>query len=273
VLFSALLLCAPRAAADERAKAIFDEASAAFEAGSFTEAATKFEEADQRSPRGPTAFNAGLAWEAAGEPARAADAYARALRRGDLDPDRYGKAQARLTALREELGVLDIVAPADATVSVAHARGARTPILIHVAPGEHELRLSTKETRRVRVAAGETLRVVFEKARAKAKTPPKLPPKLPPKPREDSETNLTGPVIGGIALGTAAVLTGVAIYLGVTALSVNDEFEAGGFHDQELHDRAVTLRTWTNVTWAGAGAFALAGTLTLALSLTDSSGR
>jgi len=38
-----------------------------------------------------------------------------------------------------------------------------------------------------------------------------------------------------------------------------DEFNESGHVDRDAHDRADTLRTWTNVAWVGCGLTALSG--------------
>ena len=69
--------------------------------------------------------------------------------------------------------------------------------------------------------------------------------------------------LGWGSLGGAVLAGGVAIFLGASALDANDAFNASGHTDQAAHDRAVALRTWTNVTWAAAGALGATGAVLL----------
>jgi hypothetical protein len=48
-------------------------------------------------------------------------------------------------------------------------------------------------------------------------------------------------------------------------IHVRDEFDASGHTSQAEHDRAVALRTWTNVAWAGAGVTAAASVVLFVL--------
>jgi hypothetical protein len=57
----------------------------------------------------------------------------------------------------------------------------------------------------------------------------------------------------------SVVFSGVAIGTGVAALSARSTFLASGDLDRSAHDRAASLRTWTNVAWAVAGVTGIAG--------------
>ena len=63
----------------------------------------------------------------------------------------------------------------------------------------------------------------------------------------------------GSIVGLAGTAVATAAALGLSGLAARDEFDNGGHHDQETHDRAVNLRFWANVSWAAAGLFAVAG--------------
>src|SRR5262245_59201878 len=102
----AISTAAPRAHADDDATAaqFFKAGMAAHSRHEYRAAALAFEEAFRRAPRGPTIYNAGIMWEAAKEPARAADDYARAVAQGGLDGDQAATAAARLRELEASLG-------------------------------------------------------------------------------------------------------------------------------------------------------------------------
>src|ERR1700691_3944493 len=78
---------------------LFQAGLAAYERGDFKAAARAFTEANGRAPRGATLFNAGLAWEAAGERTRAADAYGAAIATRELPLTDAGTAARQLEAL------------------------------------------------------------------------------------------------------------------------------------------------------------------------------
>ena len=52
--------------------------------------------------------------------------------------------------------------------------------------------------------------------------------------------------------GERVALSGLAIFLGASALEQKHNFESSGRTDVAAHDSAATLRTWTNVAWGGA---------------------
>src|SRR5262249_34728531 len=74
-------------------------------------------------------------------------------------------------------------------------------------------------------------------------------------------------VLGVLALGAGAASAGVGIGLGIDALDARDTFESSGLRDLDAHDRALTLRPWTNVAWAGAVVFGVTGVVLLVWSL------
>jgi hypothetical protein len=73
-------------------------------------------------------------------------------------------------------------------------------------------------------------------------------------------------IVGWVGLGTGVALSGAAIGLGVAGLDARNQFVSGGDHDQSLHDRAIAMRTWTNVAWVGAGVIGATGVLLLILA-------
>jgi tetratricopeptide (TPR) repeat protein len=201
---------------------LFEAASAASARGDHVAAATAFEQAYRVAPRGATAFNAAVSWEAARQPERAADAYARALQHDDLAPDARQSAQARLIALGAVLG--------------------------------HVVILGVRLTRTISLTAGEVFNLDLR---------PSVAPAPPPNPRpahsrEPTEARPPNPwrTAGFVALGAAVALAGTATYLGISALDARDEFVDSGETSRSAHDRAASLRTWTNVAWAGAGIMA-----------------
>jgi hypothetical protein len=237
---------------------LFEAASAASARGDHVVAATAFEQAYRSAPRGATAFNAAVSWEAAHQPARAADAYALALKHDDLAPDARETAQARLTALRASLGYLVVLAPAGATIDIEQVRNASSPVALHVRPGVHTVVITdargARVTRAVSLSADEILNLDLRTGAAPAQPIP--PERAPPHERSEVRPSTSWRTVGFVALGAAAVLAGTATYLGINALDARDEFVASGDTSRSAHDRAASLRTWTNVAWAGAGVMA-----------------
>lgn len=263
-----LLACGgvARAEVDRQASEFFRAGEASYARGDFPAAARSFEEAHRRAPHAATLYNAGLAWELAKQPPRAADDYEAALKLGGLSASQAADATTRLGALERGLGHINVLAPRGGTISVAHLDQAPIPLVVHVAPGEHEVRIHRRsgpdETSRVAVAVGRSSDVTF------SEEPPSPPtvtaiaagatdaPAGPPAPRHRRAW-------GWAALGTSVGLGGVAIYLGVQALSARDTYNASDYTDLDAYDRAASLRTWTNVFWVGAGLAAATGVVLL----------
>jgi hypothetical protein len=176
-------MASPVSADTDAAARLFRSASAAFARHDYREAAIDFEEAYRQAPHPATLFNAALAWEAASEPARAADAFAGALAEQGLDAEQTAQGRKKLDALEQQLGVIDVAGPAGAVVTLEHVRKGRMPASIHVAPGDHELLIEApggaRKQTAVHVAAGERQRVRLdsEAPRPAASTPRVEPPR------------------------------------------------------------------------------------------------
>jgi hypothetical protein len=104
----------------------------------------------------------------------------------------------------------------------------------------------------VDVAAGGVSSIVVELPAAPLLGP--RPPPLPPRPYRSAQRTA-----GWISLGLSAVFSGVTVATGVAALSARNTFLASGDLDRAAHDRAASLRTWTNVVLAAAAATGIAG--------------
>ena len=267
------LVPAPAVAADDSgAAALFRAAESAYARHDYAAAAVAFEEANRKDPRAATVYNAGLAWQSANEGPRAADAFAAALALGQLDDARQKDAAQRLRDLEKSLGRVRVTAP-NARVTLAHVAGAAAPVEVHVTPGEQLVRVvrsdgSSREAR-VTAAAGETVEASFgEEAPvatgATAPTPGAATPEATPAPHvaaaeqpPPAHHDATR-TWGWIALGGAALASGAAVLIGMSALDARDEFDQD-HTNREAHDRAARLRTLTNVAWSGAVALGVTG--------------
>lgn len=252
----------------------FRAGTAAYERGDFETAARSFEVSHRLAPHPFALYNAGLAWQAATKLERAADALAAALGLGGLTEGQRLDAQARLADLRGSLGWVEIEAPADALVSIGHAERVAAPARVHLPAGDHNLEVrwgdGRTETRRVTVQIGKASAVVLAPRRvepAPAAVPVVGPEQGPP---PASGSGNVGLVVGGwITLGVGVAAGAAAIGMGTAALKARDDFEASANTDAGAHDRAATLRTATNVAWAGAGVLALGGVLMLVFGYGD----
>jgi hypothetical protein len=275
----------PVARADEtRAAEAFQRGAEAYRKNDFPTAARLFERAFAEAPRAAAMYNAGLAWESAAEPARAADAYAVAVARGELSPAQNADTQSRLKALMRSLGRVEIVGPPGTSVSVAHVENKTLPAVVHLSAGTHPLRVmhadGTTVVKSVTLVAGATAMLAIERP------PPKVEPPVPSKPLPPASTGTKTPppvldretkptpiltYAGFSAIGVGAVLGGAALVTGVNALSARDEFNDSGFTNRDAHDRADSLRTTTNVLLVAAGVVGAAGVV-LVLTAPSASG-
>ena len=102
------------------ARETFRAGEAAYQRGDYQTAANSFEVSHRLAPHPFTMFNAGLAWQGAKQPERAADAFHKAITLGGLGDDQLADATARLSELRQVLGAVEIAGPEEATVIVGH---------------------------------------------------------------------------------------------------------------------------------------------------------
>jgi hypothetical protein len=279
LLSIALLLASGVARAQDmtetRAAGLFRAGSAAYEHGDYQAAARAFEEANRVAPAAAAEYNAGLAWEAAGQKLDAAADYQRALSAGGLAKEQGRDARRRLKALDAALGHLHVVAPDGSLVAVDHAQPSSPPLDLRVLPGPHVVTMQLGERtdhRDLQVTAGKVTDVSFESAPppvAAPSPPPEAPAPAAAAPPETSpETGSAAPgkaqrTWGWIAIGGGAVLAGTAVFLGERALSERDTFDKSGDTDAGAHDAAANLRLWTNVAWVGAALAAGTGIVLL----------
>jgi len=245
----------------------FQEASEAFAAEDFERAAALFQQAHELSPHASVQFNAGISWDKAEKPERAATAYERALDMGGLTSEQAEQASARLAALKTRLGYVMIDAPVGAVVSVAHVDQATVPTRFYLTPGAYQLRIQhngTRQEQSLEVGAGQIKTVELSLGANQSQAQDPTPP--PEAPSPEMPTADTQKVWGIVSIAAGAVAAGVAIYLGVNALSARDEYNDSGHTDADARQRASDLRLGTNIAWGGAGALGITGTVLLLTS-------
>lgn len=265
----AMVLCAGSAAQGAPKAAELDQqARAAFETGDFALAARRFQQAYEAAPHPATRYNEAWAWEQAGEPARAADAYEQALAADGLDAERTTAAKERLAQLDRTLGVLSIRQPVGGTASVAHVQDAKIPFRVHVAPGSHEVRIlepgHPPVVRKVDAQAGKEVEILIEVTAAQPQAEPK-PTTTPAPPKVKVEPSGSSTTWGWVAVGGAGALSLGAGYLGLRTLDSLQEYEDSGYRDADAQDQTKQYRLWTNLAW---GAAAVSGTVGVVLLLT-----
>jgi hypothetical protein len=262
-----LSLATARARADEaRARELFQKGQAAYAHKEYAAAAEAFEAAYREAPLGPPLYNAGRAWEAAGEGARAADDYDAAIRAGGLDALQLSDASGRLRALEASLGSLEVTGPEGAAVTVAHKTRAPVPLHVHLTPGDHPVQATfadgSQASRTVTIAPGANRSLLMVPPAPLAPRPETAAPPPPPSSRKTYAI---------VAFGVAGAGVAAGIITGVVGLEANDQYNASGNTSRPLRDRALTMRTASDVAWIGGGVFAATGVALLLWSPSPSS--
>ena len=168
-LLPALSHAADPGAAENKAASLFKAGAEAHRKGDYLGAARFFDAAHAQVPSAAALYNAGRAWQKAGQPAPAADRFREALKRGNFDPAQMEDAKRRLAALRRLVTQLDVSGSADGTLSVAHVTGAALPVTVHVPAGEVHLYVTWlaggTSARTLRTEKGERVAVFVEAPR------------------------------------------------------------------------------------------------------------
>lgn len=240
------------------------QARVAFDAGDFELAARRFQAAYAAAPHPATRYNEAWAWEQAGQPGRAADAYEQALVGEGLDDERRSAAKERLAELERNLAILSIRQPAGGTVSVAHLQDARIPLRVHVSPGSHEVRLreqtGTSTVRKVEAQAGRVTELLLEVE----SHPRELAPAVSAAPAPQQETTgSSSKTWGWVAIAGAGALSLGAGYLGLRTLDALQEYEDTGYRDAAARDRTNRFKLWTNIAWGAAAVSGAVGVVIL----------
>jgi hypothetical protein len=243
---------APADAAVE-ARQQYQQGTQAFQQKRYQEAALHFEAAASFRTSSVALYTAGLAWDLASKPERAADAYGRALEVGGLDPKQQGLAKDRVAQLETTLGTLAVTAPDGWRVQLDTFTEVPTPARLHAGAGVHGLSVRAPgkpiERRDVTLQTGKLVSIELKdepKVVAKAEPEPvKPPPVVEPPPPPPRPYWITRRVVGVGVGGFGIAALGSAIILGTSANSAKTAYDAGP--TREGFDHASSLQTWTNV--------------------------
>jgi hypothetical protein len=263
LLISGAFVHAQDSAAEARQH--FNEGSEALRDKRFREAALHYEAAGKLRPHPSAFFTAAMAWDKAEDPNRAADDFAKSLDLPGLNAKDTKTATDRLAVLERTLGTLVIKGPSELVVQLEGLTEANPPARLHGAPGIRVLlvdRGGKIERRDVKLKLGESTEIdVTEPLHAEVPTaavsasaapaPTTTAPQseLPPD-SSHGDPAKTRKYIGYTAMGLGAVSAGVAIVFGFKTLSARDDYQSTPTHDS--YDHATSMKTWTNVGWAGA---------------------
>ncbi len=251
----------------------------AYDAGRYTEAALAWEAASAIKPHGATLYGAGLAWERANRPERAADDFARARDVPGLTPDQAADIKTRLDTLERSLGTLLVLGPAGWRVQVDANTEVVVPARLHGAPGVHVLLVHppgqaiTRQDVSFEPGPPKTVDVTPAEAPPPpaVSAPPPEPappvhaaPAAPPppaakKPPVEHGLDVRRAIGFGVA-GMGLATVGAGVVLGLQALDARDAYDAAP--TRTAFDHAQSLQTWTNVAFV-AGALLTAGGVVL----------
>jgi hypothetical protein len=250
----------------------YDQARRAFKEERYRDAALGFEAAYRIRPDAIALYTAAQAWELALDPARAADAYARALGSGKLDENQTARARDRLAALGAELGAVDVRGPEGTRVTLDDHGEWPVPARLHGAPGARVLSIvhpdGAAERRPLTLAAGSVAPVDTLPPRAPAAAPvPQVgPPPVLPEPRKNpvydpappSERSPVWLGVGFGSLGAGIGVLGGALLFGLAAEDADSAANAAPSAEGEEH--ADSLRTRALVMGVAGGALTALGT-------------
>jgi hypothetical protein len=231
----------------------YQQGTQAFQQKRYQEAALHFEAAASFRTSSVALYTAGLAWDLASKPERAADAYGRALEVGGLDPKQQGLAKDRVAQLETTLGTLALTAPEGWRVQLDTFTEVPTPARLHAGAGVHGLSVRAPgkpiERRDVTLQTGKLVSIELKdepKIVPKVEPEPvKPPPVVEPPPPPPRTYWITRRVIGVGVGGVGIAALGSAIILGTSANSAKTAYDAGP--TREGFDHASSLQTWTNV--------------------------
>jgi hypothetical protein len=242
---------AATATAEDRRQAAkdFGEGDRAFKDGDYRHAAESYERAYQRVPHYSALWNAARSWDHAGEPARAANLYARYLREAPPRARDRNSAQRLLRALSNRLARLEIHA-----TDVTDVRVDDAPMdapSVYVTPGAHVVAGKTSDGTVVRqssdVQAGDVVSVALvppaapatsasaspaptgAATAAPASAPSASPSSTATDPaqaeQEPSSTRHLSPVFVYFGGAVTLALGGITIWSGLDTLQQKDTFD------------------------------------------------
>ena len=255
----------PEAATDARQQ--YQQGTQAFQQKRYQEAALHFEAAASFRTSSVALYTAGLAWDLASKPERAADAYGRALDVGGLDPKQTGLAKDRVAQLETTLGTVAIAAPEGWRVQLDTFTEVPTPARLHAGAGVHGLSVRAPgkpiERRDVTLQAGKVVTIELKeevKAQPKVEAEPVKPlPVVAPPPASPPRTQFwtTRRVAGVGVAGVGVAALGATIVLGLEANGAESAYKASA--SRESLDHASSLQTWTNVALVSSVVFVAGG--------------
>lgn len=249
------------------ARRLYGDAKKAMSDKKYKEAALGFEAAGRLKTNAVALYTAAQAWELAGEPARAADAYALALVTPKLSDAQTQRSEERLKDLLSGLGVVATTGAAGTKVQLDDHSMLTVPAKLHGKPGEHQVSITRKdgstEQRSVSLEAGETVsmdtEVQAEPQPEKPKVKKKVPLAEPNKHPVRAESSGAGPwkTIGFLSLGAGVAALGGGVLMWGNAKDAEDTYKKRP--SRETYDHAKGLESNSNLLFIGGAVLTAAG--------------
>lgn len=250
------------------ARRLYGEAKKALSAKKYSEAALGFEAASRIKAHAVALYTAAQAWELAGEKARAADAYSRALATPQLSESQTERSKDRLQALEKELGTAKVIGKGGTKVSLDDHMEMTVPATVHGSPGAHVLSVTLadggSEKRALNFIAGKAQEVNLDEA---PEPQPNMPSPKPVKLAEpkkhavkadtSSQPSSFWKTFGFIATGAGVAALGGAVLVGTSAKDAEDTYKARP--SRETFDHAKGLEMRTNILLIGGGVLTAGG--------------
>jgi hypothetical protein len=251
------------------ARRLYNDAKKAMSDKKYQEAALGFEAASKLQPHAVALYTAAQAWELAGQPGRAADAYARALATPKLNESQAERSRERLGALEKRVGTVVVVGGEGTRAQLDDHSEAPVPARLHGLPGEHVLKITRAngqtDARTLTLEAGDSLEIDAEasdeapvkSAEPKKKVVPLAEPAKKPVEPEPEKKSSTLKTVGFITAGAGVAALGGAVVLGLTANDAEDTYKTSP--TRATFDHAKSLETTTNIMFVVGGVLTAAG--------------
>jgi hypothetical protein len=252
------------------ARKFYGEAKKAMSEKRYKDAALGFEASAKIKAHAVAFYTAAQAWELAGDPARAADDYTRALATPKLNENQSQRSQDRLAELAKQLGIVSVDGDEGTKVKLDDHMESGVPVKLYGTPGDHELSVShsdgSSEKRKVTIEQGKTVQIdaddrpepqpgtptVKKKKTVQLAEPQKHP--VEPEPAKPSSALKT---VGFIGIGAGVAALGGGVLLGLSAKDAEKTYKATP--SQETYDHAKQLQTRTNIMLIAGGVLTAGG--------------
>ncbi len=230
----------------------------------YAEAALHFDAAQAAVPSGVALLGSAVAWDAAGQPQRAADAYARALEEPGMSKTQTTTARNRLDVLERSLGTLVVSGEDGIRVQLDDNVDTALPARLHGSPGTHRLtvwskgKIVGKRDLYLRLGRPETISVPWRDDVPVVPAPIIRTVMVASEPRTDPVRVVGGGLVGAGIIGIAS-----SVALTVSANYASGEASATNPPNGGVETFGGTLGAMAAFSWIASGVFLAGGTTLL----------